>query len=270
MLSRRLDLFSGVAMITEILTQPAPPRLTRAAQGPATWGYAETAAGILAHYDPRTSPAHPFRLLEAGGGSDSWLPLPADAEITTIDISPEQLAMNTYAKEKLLGDLETFDYGARRFNLVICWDVLEHLERPEAAIARLASVLAPGGRLIVKGPLPQSLKGIVTRLSPHWLHVQFYRRILGSKTAGLPGHPPFKAHLKPAASPDTIAQLLSRRGLVIETLEGYESGQVAAIASKGRLAIGLYRAVETALWALTFGRARRHMTDFYLIARRTG
>lgn len=250
-------------------TQTLPlPVLMRALRGPETWGYAETAEAILSHYDPRPSAAKPFRMLEAGGGSDSWLPLPDGAEITTIDISPEQLEMNTYAKEKLLGDLETFDYGTRRFDLIVCWDVLEHLLRPEAAIERLAAALAPGGRLIVKGPLPQSLKGLVTRLSPHALHVQFYRRILGSTTAGQPGHPPFKAHLKAASSPHTIAQALSQRGLSIDTLEGYESGQVSAIAAKGRLAIGLYRIAETALWALTLGRSKRRMTDFYLIARR--
>ncbi len=252
---------------THTMTLPA---LTRASTGPETWGYAETAAAISAHYDPRQSSASPFRLLEAGGGSDSWLPLPAGAEITTIDISPEQLDMNTYAKEKLLGDLQTFDYGDRRYDLIVCWDVLEHLERPEAALDRLAGVVAPGGRVIVKGPLPQSLKGIVTRLSPHAWHVLFYRWVLGSTLAGLPGHPPFKAHLAPASSPDTIAEVLIRHGLQIDTLEGYESGQVAAIAAKGRIAIGLYRVVETVLWALTFGRSKRRMTDFYLIARRPG
>jgi SAM-dependent methyltransferase len=252
-------------MTTQSLTLPV---LKRASRGPETWDYAETAEAILAHHDPRSSTARPYRMLEAGGGSDSWLPLPPGAEITTIDISPEQLEMNTYTKEKLLGDLETFDYGTRRFDLVVCWDVLEHLKQPESAIERLAGVVAPGGRLIIKGPLPQSLKGLVTRLSPHSLHVQFYRRILGSKTAGLPGHPPFRAHLKPGSSPGTIAQLLSRCGFAVDTLEGYESGQVSAIAAKGRLAISLYRMTETALWALTLGRSRRRMTDFYLIARR--
>jgi SAM-dependent methyltransferase len=254
-------------MTSESLTLPS---LTRASRGPETWGYAETADAILSHYDPRASAARPFRMLEAGGGSDCWLPMPSGAEITTIDISPEQLEMNTYAKEKLLGDLETFDYGDRRFDLIVCWDVLEHLKRPEAALDRLAGVVAPGGRLIVKGPLPQSLKGLATRASPHGLHVQFYRRVLGSKTAGLPGHPPFKAHLRPASSPNTIAQLLMRHGLMVDTLEGYESGQVSAIAAKGRWAIGLYRAVEAMLWALTFGLSKRRMTDFYLIARRPG
>jgi SAM-dependent methyltransferase len=252
-------------MTTQTLAYPA---LTRVPRGPEAWGYKQTAAAILAHYDPRRSQAHPFRMLEAGGGSDSWLPLPSRAEITTIDISPEQLEMNTYAKEKLLGDLQTFDYGARTYDLVVCWDVLEHLEHPEAALKRLAGVVAPGGRLIIKGPLPKSLKGLVTRFSPHALHVQFYRRILGSKTAGLPGHPPFKAFLKPASSPDTMAALLMGHGLTIDALEGYESGQVDAIAAKGRIALGLYRLAETALFALTLGRTPRQMTDFYLVARR--
>lgn len=259
-------------MTTDSLTEATPRRIMRSAREPATWGQHQMAAAILAHFDPRRVAARgtPYRMLEAGGGSSSWVPLPPGAEITTVDISREQLDRNTYATEKLLGDLETFDYGARRFDLIVCWDVLEHLERPHAAIERLVGALQPGGRLIVKGPLPYSLKGFATRFSPHAVHVAHYRHILGLKTAGQPGYAPFKAYLRPGSDPLVIAAALADHGLEADVIEGYESDQVAAIAAKSRLLLWAYRCAETVLSTLTLGRYSRGMTDFFLIAHRPG
>jgi SAM-dependent methyltransferase len=244
------------------------PVLARAAYGPASWDYADMARAIVAEYDPRLSASHPFQVLEAGGGSDCHLPLPPGAEITTLDISQEQLDLNTYAKEKLLGDLQTVDFGRRRFDLIICWDVLEHLERPDAALTRLAGALKPGGRLLIKGPLPNTLKGLVTRFTPHVLHVQFYRRVLGSKDAGKPGHAPFKAHLETGSTPSEIASVLGQHGVGIDTLQGFESTHVTALAAKSRLLLAGYRFAEAMVAALTFGRYTRGMTDFFMLARK--
>lgn len=243
-------------------------RLEPASSGPTSWHYEDVTAAILRAFDPRREPGETYKVLEAGGGSSSHLPLPSGAQITTIDISPEQIAANDYATEKLLGDLQTFDYGTRRYNLIIAWDVLEHLADPEAALARFAGILEPGGHLLVVGPQRYTLKGLITRLTPHALHVAFYRYILGSKNAGKPGHPPFPAHLASAAEPTHIAAFVEARGLEIDRFVGYESSHVGALAKRGKLLIGLYRAAEWALVAATAGRYRRGMTDFFLIARR--
>lgn len=254
--------------VHHVLGPKLGPELRRVRSGPPAWGYADIVAGIVADYDPRTSTAQPLRLLEAGGGSDCWLPLPLGAEITTIDISPEQLAKNTYAHEKLLGDLETYDYGDRRYDLIVCWDVLEHLRHPEAALQRLAAVLSPDGQIVIKGPLQNTLKGLVTRYTPHTFHVLFYRHVLGSEHAGKPGYAPFKAHLAAASAPETITQLLARDGVTVDTLRGFETIQVTAIAAKSRALLAVYRAGEVLLSVLTLGRFKSRMTDFFLIAHR--
>lgn len=243
-------------------------KLERVGSAGTAWHYDEVAAAILATFDPRRQGVTGYRVLEAGGGSASHLPLPSDAAVTTIDISPEQIAANTYASEKLVGDLQTFDYGARRYDLIIAWDVLEHLERPEAALQRFVDILAPGGRLLVVGPQRYTLKGLITRASPHWLHVAFYRYVLGSDNAGLPGHPPFPAHLAPGAEPRHLSTVLETAGLAVDRFVGYESSHIGALANKGPLLIGLYRAAEWILSAVTLGRYERAMTDFFLIARK--
>jgi SAM-dependent methyltransferase len=243
--------------------------LDRATRGPQTWTYEDIRGAILSVHDPRLVPAAtPYAVLEAGGGSDCHLPLPAHAQITTIDIDPAALTMNTYAHEKLCGDLETFEYGARQFDLIIVWDVLEHLTRPDAALARLTSALKPGGRLVVVGPVTNTLKGLVTRWTPHAVHVFFYKHVLAVEQAGQPGWPPFRVAHAAGASADAVLAQIERFGLVVEAAQGFESSHVQALAAKSRIALYAYRAAEWALATVTFGRFERGMTDFFVVARR--
>jgi SAM-dependent methyltransferase len=176
--------------------------------------------------------------------------------------------MNTYAHDKLLGDLESFDYGLRRFDLVIVWDVLEHLRRPEAALERLTGVLKPGGRLVVVGPLTNALKAIVTRWTPHAVHVFFYKHFLGVERAGEPGWPPFRVEHASGAGAAQVISRLAGAGLTIEAAQGFESSHVAALAAKSRLLLFAYRCVEALLSVASLGRFERGMTDFFVVARR--
>lgn len=256
-----------MSVMLQLVSACGPFEIGRGTRPPQAWGYQDVARHLTS-LGVGSSVAAPLEVLEAGGGSASHVPLPAGARVTTIDISPEQLARNTYAAETLLGDLQTFDFGTRRFDLVVVWDVLEHLQRPEAALDRLAAVLRPGGKLVVVGPLPSSLKGLVTRLTPHRLHVLFYRHVLGSKTAGEPGHAPFPTAHAAGAAPDRIADVLTQRGLTVDALTVFESIHVAALARRSPVAHMLYRGAERALSVLTFGRLIRAATDFCLVASR--
>lgn len=44
-----------------------------------------------------------------------------------IDTFEERLARNSTADVKTHGDIERHDFGERRFDLILCWNVLEHL-----------------------------------------------------------------------------------------------------------------------------------------------
>ena len=105
----------------------------------------------------------PIRVLEAGGGSFTHIAFDAPRHVTVLDISPEQLARNTIADEKILGDLHDASLLTQTYDLIVCWDVLEHLSRPEIAFANMANSLAPGGQLVIGCPNLFSLKGFVTR-----------------------------------------------------------------------------------------------------------
>src|SRR5579875_3257261 len=121
------------------LTSAAPARLKSHEDA---WA---SAGAIIA----KTFPNGGYKVLEAGGGSLTALGALNGAEFTVIDISPEQLERNSYAKTRLLGDLQVFDAYPDRYDVIVCRDVLEHLEAPEQAIDRLLAALAPGGLLVI-------------------------------------------------------------------------------------------------------------------------
>ena len=75
------------------------------------------------------------------------------ASVTGIDISPRmaEIAAGKYPQENvtiLCGDVEETDFG-RLFDCVMVYNAFPHFPDPERLIARLASLLKPGGTLSV-------------------------------------------------------------------------------------------------------------------------
>ena len=213
---------------------------------------------------------HLMSALEAGGGSATFLnQIDQRFCFTTIDISPEQLRRNTYADVKILGDLEEFEYGAASFDAIICWDVLEHLERPQRALKRLLSALGQGGVVIIKGPIPQSMKGLVTQFTPHWCHVLFYRLVLGYKNAGRPGYAPFPTHHKQGVRPEALRDFLIEAGLQVETFLKFESNHIEKLKRKGRWPFAAFSGAASLIRAISGGRYGQMASEFVLVVRRT-
>ena len=154
----------------------------------------------------------PISVYEAGGGSTSYVRLARlnVTRVTVVDIDPKQVARNDFAHETILGDLQTIELPAESFDLVICYNVIEHLPRLPDAIARMARVVKRGGLLVIGAPMPLSLNGLAARLTPHCVHVWICRHLLKWPDAGKPGCAPFpvayhrlvepralQAHVKP-------------------------------------------------------------------------
>jgi len=155
------------------------------------------------------------RVYEAGGGSFAIVPLPllSKPTVVVVDIDETQLQNNKYADTKILGDIQTYDFPPNSFDLIVCNNVIEHLPAVDQAILRFQHALEPGGLLFIGAPNPQSLFGLVTKYSPHWFHVWFYRVILGRKNAGQPGQPPFRTIYHRIVSPEALLRFCERAGL---------------------------------------------------------
>ena len=122
------------------------------------------------------------------------------AHVTVVDIDEDQIRNNDYAQETILGDIQSYRFKPDSFDLVICYNVIEHLPDVEAALLGFCESLKQGGLILIGAPNPKSLSGVVTKYSPHWFHVWFYRHVRGDKNAGLPGQAPFPTFFHPLVS----------------------------------------------------------------------
>lgn len=211
----------------------------------------------------------PVAVLEAGGGSHSKIDLPALAvsDITTLDISPEALAMNSYADEKILGDLQDWR-PAREWDLVVIFNVLEHIPRADRAMETLVEACAPGGLIVVGGPVARAFSGLVTSLTPHWFHVFFYRFALGKKDAGKPGHAPFPTHFHRLSQPDRLEAFLAARGFDCVLRAAYEGNVYRQMRAHRPLVGWPLTAVTALINALTPKRYNARHGDFCAIFRK--
>jgi ubiquinone/menaquinone biosynthesis C-methylase UbiE len=97
------------------------------------------------------------RVLEVAIGTGRSLPFYPDAvELTGVDLSPGRLALARRLAaelgrevELLEADAEHLPFEDHAFDTVVCQLALCSIPRPEAAVAEMARVLKPGGRLLL-------------------------------------------------------------------------------------------------------------------------
>jgi SAM-dependent methyltransferase len=160
-------------------------------------------------------------ILEAGCGSASHLQFPSDANIVGIDISQKQLDRNQHLYEKILGDIQVYQFPDHKYDVIICWDVLEHLFSPDMAIDKFLNAVKENGIIILKCPNVYSFKGLVTKYTPHRIHVWFYR-LLGFKDAGKNDVGPFKTFLRFSISPKSIKTRAQKQNYQVDLIKFWD------------------------------------------------
>ncbi len=215
-------------------------------------------------------PPGPIEIYEAGGGSTSYLPadINARAKATVVDIDAHQIASNGYADELIQGDIQTYRFASDRFDLIVCYNVIEHVPDVRAAFDGFVAAVKPGGLVLIGAPNPNSLSGFVTRTTPHWFHVWFCRHILGWATAGQPGYAPFPTIFHPLVDPDRLVAHAGAHGFEVAHHRLYESPRYAEIRSRLPL-IG--RALDLLAGSLNLFRRKGgdvRFGDYHIILRR--
>jgi SAM-dependent methyltransferase len=169
-----------------------------------------------------------LNVLEAGCGAKSNLNL-KNCALTGIDISEHQLKRNSSLQVSVCADLQTYENEdwSHRFDLIICWDVLEHLQVPRVVIEKFRSWVKPdGSRLVIVFPNSQSLKGLVTKYSPHHFHKLFYRVTLGTPMqATSDDRGAFKTFFSRDINPCELISLLELNSFKVTLLLSFESYQ---------------------------------------------
>jgi SAM-dependent methyltransferase len=93
--------------------------------------------------------------LDVGGGTGRWVCLEPDANLAGQLEASLKKAMGRRTYETVCGTLESL--ADRQFDSIVYIDVLEHIEDDRAELGRAASLLRPGGRVIVLSPAHQRL-----------------------------------------------------------------------------------------------------------------
>jgi SAM-dependent methyltransferase len=215
-------------------------------------------------------PAGELHVYEAGGGSTSFLPpdVLSRARITVVDIDADQLRNNSYAQRTIRGDIQTHRFAPDSFDLVTCYNVIEHLPDVESTMSGFFQALRPGGLVLIAAPNPSSLSGFVTKYTPHWFHVWFYRHVRGEKTAGLPGEAPFPTFFHPLVAPADLVAFAEARGMETIYRREYESPRFPEMRARKPIVAAVLDALSASLNVLLADGGDVRRGDYHLILRK--
>jgi SAM-dependent methyltransferase len=189
-----------------------------------------------------------IKVLEAGCGARSPIGFGNRAHVVGLDVDREAMSRNDGLDETIVGDLERYPLPAEAFDIVFCHYVLEHLRDPEHALANMRQALRAGGWLMLIFPNRRSLKGLVTRLTPHSLHRLGYRVLFGR------GFSPCETRFASSVSVDGIRNFAESADLQVLALE-YHPGNFGWLLRKHSPLLGsLWLLFERLAQLLTLGR----------------
>ena len=193
------------------------------------------------------------RVLEAGCGSSSHLRFEKEVFMVGIDISEKQLQRNSRLNERILGDIQYYDFQPSSFDVIVCWDVLEHLRKPELSLQRFASAARENGIVVLKAPNVCSLKGLVTKCVPYAFHVLSYRYFHASKKTAQVEMTPFKTYLKFSAAPAALRKYAAAYGLRVVYFDTYDV-LTANWLERKKTAHAVYKMLRKFCELLSFGK----------------
>jgi len=124
-------------------------------------------------------------ILDVGSGRTPTIPpdqRPPDCRYVGLDISATELSAAPEGSydEKVVGDLTKRDIRLEnRFDLIVSWQVLEHVVSLESALENLHAYLRPGGRLVSQLSGSFAVFALMSRIIPHRVSVRLMERLLG-------------------------------------------------------------------------------------------
>ena len=142
-------------------------------------------------------------LLDVGCYAGTFLGLAREAgyRVTGVELSrwATAVAHARLGGDVVRGGVPDLPFGPARFDVVTCWDVLEHLEAPREALAAIHRVLRPGGLLALSTHLLDSVAArLLGRRYPFLqeMHLVHFTRLAlrgileaaGFRLLGIAGH----------------------------------------------------------------------------------
>jgi SAM-dependent methyltransferase len=210
--------------------------------------------------------AQKIRILEAGCGSGSNIQFSNNRHVVGVDLSEEELDKNNIVDEKIVGDLQAIDLPMDSFDLVICWDVLEHLSEPELAMSTLLETTKSGGYLLLAFPNVLSVKGLVAKFTPLWFH-QFVQKFVYRDKVAKPGYLNFPTFLRWSISPGKMHKFAKTAGdIMLEEI--YESGMQVKLRKRLKIGHKVADILETLVKIFSMTKVTFRGTDCIFLIRK--
>ncbi len=141
------------------------------------------ADAFLARIVPHLKPGS--RILDVGSGARPALALelrPEGCVYAGLDVSADELARAGAGAydETIVGDVSrALPSLAGRFDLVISWQVLEHVSSMRGALETQHAALVPGGRMVALLSGAWAVFALAARVTPYRLGTRLQARLLG-------------------------------------------------------------------------------------------
>ena len=232
--------------------------------------YDARAEDVLIENYVKVHAAHsvPLQILEAGCGQQ-W-PLNLDGieyVLTGVDLDQNALEIRKNVKGDLhkivVGDLCTVNLPDNSYDVIYSSFVLEHIQEADVVLKNFAKWMKQRGLLVVRVPDPYSVRGFVTRITPHWFHIFYYRYVQGNKKAGTPGYGPYTTFYNPVISRRGIYEFCRKYNFTVKV----EYGDGYLWYGDG-LAGRAIKVILRAITVLSFGKLTdRHANLLYILER---
>ncbi len=166
-----------------------------------------------------------LQIMEAGCGNKWPIDLTGIQYVLTgVDRDEAALELRKNIKkdlhEAIVGDLLTVSIP-QKFDIIYCAFVLEHIEEAEKVLHIFNNWIKNKGLIVLWIPDPHSVRGFVTRITPHWFHIFCYKHILKIKNAGEKGYAPYTTHYAPVVSRLGIHQFCAENQFLIKEEYGF-------------------------------------------------
>ena len=192
-------------------------------------------------------------VLEAGCGSATHIKMGANAHVVGIDISRRQLERNKSLNERILGDIQEHNLPSGAFDLIICWNVLEHLAHPRRALENFVRAVKDGGIIILRLPNVLSVEGLITKCTPHWFHVWVQRHLYGREIGGEAGYKPFKTYMRISLRSRALRRYAHRHGLFVRHCGVFTRNRPHTLKNRHPVLYAAYRMFAFLVSVVTFG-----------------
>jgi SAM-dependent methyltransferase len=210
-----------------------------------------------------------LRVLEAGCGSASHFDFGKYSLISGIDTSLKQLERNRALHERICGDLQDCDLPSNFYDVIVCWDVLEHVPKPELALSTFSSCIRKDGLIIIGAPNVWSFEGLLTKFTPYSFHAWLLHTVFGSasKEAVQEDHGPFPTFLRRSMSPGALKRYAESRQYQVAYAATYDRGRIELLRNKNWILYIIVKTIASLVWILTCGKIHPTRSSFILVLR---